>query len=177
MRINTINRQSFGSFYYEGYSKYKDRNEEFHFEIRDERPENWLTQKQNKATEIIENQINDTEVDYYHSDGTKSGIKTDLEIALDSKKTDIYFRYPEKDKVEVSLVKWGTGSWGDEYSYNPYNKKGDKRIKTSFSLKNMPTAENIRKKTKQFITDSIAFLTDKDNPKNKEIEDKLWEKC
>ena len=176
MKIGQTNNVNFGAYYYEGYHKDKLRNIDFHFETRDCRPKDYLTKKQNKVSEVIEDIIDKTKVTYYYINDKKSKYKIRLDKALNEQNTDIYFRYPNKDKVDISIVKWGKGFIGDEYSYNPYNKKGNKRIQTSFSLKEMPTIKSIKEKTDQFITDCVDFLSDNNNPKNQKIDNELWEK-
>ena len=177
MQIGKLNNTNFKARYYEGCSTYKNTKKEFHFEVMNNRPDSYLTQEQNNVTQIIEEEIDRSRVNFIYSDGTKSKYSTDLELVLDEKHTDIYFRYPNKNTVEAEIVKWGYGGYGDEYCYTPYNKDGSAKIKIRFSLDKMPSIETIKEKTAKFISDSKEFLTDDKNPKNKQIENKLWKKC
>ena len=166
MKIKNVNNIGFRAKYYEGYIKDKSNNAEFFFRIKDKRPELLLNEKQNEISKIIENKIAHTRIN-----------GAGLEYALEDKTTDIYFKYPQKDTINISLVKWGIGDYGNVYYYTPLNKNGTKKIETSFNLTKMTMKKSLQDNLKQFISDAKDFLTGTDNGKNKEIERKIEERC
>ncbi len=180
MKVNNIKNISFKAIYYEGYykgEKYCGGKERVHFEIKNERPDVYLTDKQQRVTKAVEAIIRNAEGPWFYPDGKKGDFDIYLTHALAEKKTDIYFSYPNPNTVETSIVKWGIGDYGDEYCYNPYNKSGNKRIKMTFPLYIMPSNKSIRKKTDKFVSDCQAFLSDDDNAKNKQVEAEIAAKC
>ena len=177
MKLGRVNNVRFGSVYYEGVAKFKDADKPFYFQTKYRLPEDLLTAKQVKASRLIKNALDETEVDFINYQGEKYDFKVSLVGALHEQKTDVHLNYSNPDTIELSLKKWKTGDYGDEYSYNPYNKKGTRRISTKVSLIKNPTPESINRSIKRFIADSVTYLTDNNNPRNQEIEqklDKMW---
>ena len=177
MKLGQVNNVSFGAVYYEGVAKFQDDNKPFYFQTKHRLPEDLLTAKQVKASRLIKNALDETEVDFINYQGKKYDFKVSLVEALHEKKTDVHLNYPKPDTIELSLKKWKTGDYGDEYSYNPYNKKGTRRISAEVSLIKNPTPESINRRIKRFIADSVAYLTDNNNIKNRQIEDEYDKIC
>ena len=118
MKIGQTNNVSFGAIYYEGIAKFKEDNKPFHFKTRHRLPEDLLTSKQVRASRLIQNALDETEVTVTEQH-PRYNYNIDLVSALSTKDTDIHFNYPKADTVELSLKKWKTGDYGDEYCYNP----------------------------------------------------------